>query len=66
MLIIGHRGGTRKAIENTTAAFDHCIGYADMMEMDVIETRDGVLVVHHDRDLKRTCGVDKMVGELTK
>ncbi len=28
-----------------------------MLEMDVCETKDGVLVVHHDHDLERTCGV---------
>jgi glycerophosphoryl diester phosphodiesterase len=25
--------------------------------MDVCETKDGLLVVHHDHDLERTCGV---------
>jgi glycerophosphoryl diester phosphodiesterase len=28
-----------------------------MFEMDVCCTKDGILVVHHDHDLKRTCGV---------
>ena len=27
-----------------------------MLEMDVCETKDGILVVHHDHDLQRTCG----------
>jgi glycerophosphoryl diester phosphodiesterase len=35
-----------------------------MLEMDVCVTKDGVLVVHHDSDLRRTCGVDRLVGEL--
>lgn len=30
--------------------------------MDVCETADGVLVVHHDRTLSNTCGVDKLVS----
>jgi glycerophosphoryl diester phosphodiesterase len=37
-----------------------------MLEMDVIETKDGVLVVHHDKDLMRTCGVEKEVGEFNR
>lgn len=32
--------------------------------MDVCETADHVLVVHHDSSLMRTCGVDKEIGEL--
>jgi glycerophosphoryl diester phosphodiesterase len=31
--------------------------------MDVCETKDKVLVVHHDRRLKRTCGIDEDIGE---
>jgi len=34
-----------------------------MLEMDVCETRDGILVVHHDQSLSRTCGIDKEVGK---
>ena len=29
------------------------------IELDVQLTKDGVMVVHHDYDLKRTCGVNK-------
>ena len=31
--------------------------------MDICETKDGVLVVHHDPSLKRTCGIDKKISE---
>lgn len=27
--------------------------------MDVCETADKILVVHHDHHLKRTCGIDQ-------
>lgn len=32
--------------------------------MDVCETKDKVLVVHHDHSLLRTCGVNKMIEDL--
>ncbi len=31
--------------------------------MDVCETKDKVLVVHHDHSLLRTCGVNKKIHE---
>lgn len=36
-----------------------------MFELDVIETRDKQLVVHHDLGLLRTCGVDRLIEELS-
>lgn len=35
-----------------------------MMEMDVCETKDGILVVHHDHDLERTCGKKAFIRDL--
>jgi glycerophosphoryl diester phosphodiesterase len=32
--------------------------------MDVCETSDNVLVVHHDKSLLRTCGVNKSIQEV--
>ena len=34
-----------------------------MFELDVCETKDGQLVVHHDTNLKRTTGHDKLMQE---
>lgn len=31
--------------------------------MDVCETKDKILVVHHDQDLRRTCGTENKVHE---
>lgn len=31
--------------------------------MDVCETADKILVVHHDHHLSRTCGVDRDIEE---
>jgi glycerophosphoryl diester phosphodiesterase len=34
-----------------------------MLEMDVCETKDSILVVHHDHDLERTCGVKQYIRD---
>ena len=50
--VIGHRGGRGLFPENTLPAFEHAIALGvDALELDVGMTRDGVLVVHHDRAL---------------
>lgn len=51
-LIIGHRGACGYAAENSlaSAAFAHVQG-ADLVELDVILSRDGELVVCHDLHL---------------
>jgi glycerophosphoryl diester phosphodiesterase len=48
-LVLGHRGASRQAAENTVDAFTRAreLG-ADGVELDVRRTRDGVLVVSHD------------------
>ncbi|MBI3638248.1 glycerophosphodiester phosphodiesterase [Candidatus Wolfebacteria bacterium] len=51
-LIIAHRGASKYAPENTIEAFQKAIDMgADMIELDVRKTRDGVLVVHHDENI---------------
>ena len=65
-LIIGHRGASAVAPENTMAAFREAIAVgADGIEFDVRLTRDGVPVVIHDRDLRRTGGLPQRVADLT-
>jgi glycerophosphoryl diester phosphodiesterase len=48
-LVLGHRGASRRARENTLEAFAiaRALG-ADGVELDVRRTADGVAVVHHD------------------
>src|SRR5260221_6850843 len=48
-LVLGHRGASAVAPENTVAAFTRAreLG-ADGVELDVRRTADGVLIVHHD------------------
>jgi len=58
--VTAHRGGSFTAPENTLPAFEYAIDHgADWVELDVQQTRDGVLVVMHDSNLKRTCGIDE-------
>src|SRR5262249_841934 len=55
ILVVGHRGTRVHAPENTIPAFLKAIELgADLLEMDVRETRDGVLVIMHDADVART------------
>jgi glycerophosphoryl diester phosphodiesterase len=47
--IIAHRGASREAPENTLAAFTRALALgADGIELDVHQTADGAVVVHHD------------------
>ena len=48
----GHRGARGLLPENTLPAFERAIAIGvDTLELDVGVTRDGVLVIHHDRRL---------------
>ena len=53
-LVIAHRAGALHAPENTLLALERAIeDGADMAEIDVQRTKDGVVVVNHDADLMR-------------
>lgn len=65
-LIIGHRGASAVAPENTITAFMSAIlAGADGIEFDVRLSSDGVPVVIHDDTLKRTHSSRKRVADLT-
>ena len=65
-LIIGHRGASAVALENTIAAFHAAIvAGADGIEFDVRLSRDGVPVIIHDDTLSRTHGVRRRVADMT-
>jgi glycerophosphoryl diester phosphodiesterase len=56
-LILGHRGASADAPENTLAAFALAMERgADGVELDVWRCGTGEVVVHHDADTGRTCG----------
>jgi len=65
-LIIGHRGASAVAPENTMAAFREAIAAgADGIEFDVRLTRDGVPVIIHDNSLYRTSRLPHRIAALT-
>lgn len=53
--VAAHRGGHLTVPENSLASIDEAIrAGADIVELDVRETKDGVMVLMHDRKLDRT------------
>lgn len=66
MLKIGHRGSAGTKPENSSASFKEALKQkVDMIELDVRLTKDDKLVVFHDEDLKRVCGSNEKVSEIT-
>ena len=64
--IIGHRGASHDAPENTLASIKLAWEQgADAAEFDVFLSKDGQIVVIHDKDTKRVAGVDKPVVQQT-
>lgn len=63
--VIAHRAGRALAPENTLAAIRNAIRIGvDYVELDIRATRDGVLVVMHDRTVDRTTNGQGAVKEL--
>src|SRR5687767_13972888 len=65
--IVAHRGASYDAPENTMAA--HQLAWkqnADAVETDIWLTKDGKVIVSHDKNAKRTAGRDALVTELTQ
>jgi len=64
-LVLGHRGASAHAVENTMAAFERArADGADGVELDVRLARDGQLVVFHDSDLRRLAGRAERISDL--
>lgn len=65
-LVIAHRGNSSAAPENTLAAIASAFELgADMVEVDVRLTRDGVPVLMHDETVERTTDGEGRVGDLS-
>lgn len=55
--LVGHRGIPSKELENTLQSVERAMqAGADIVEVDIQKTRDGVLVLSHDESLERTFG----------
>jgi glycerophosphoryl diester phosphodiesterase len=64
--VTAHRGHSLAAPENTLSALRKAIASgADYAEVDVQPTADGVVVLLHDRDLKRVAGDPRRLEDLT-
>ena len=63
---VAHRGFSHIAPENTLIAYKMAVQIkADGAECDVYTTADGVLVLSHDKNMKRTMGRDVALTDLT-
>lgn len=64
--ITAHRGYSEIAPENTLLSVEAAIdALADYVEIDVTQTADGVVVLLHDKSLKRTAGVNKNIWQVS-
>ncbi len=64
--LMSHRGGSREYVENTMPAFRYSANVlsVDLLELDVQMTKDGKVVIFHDDNLKRMCGIEnKTIGD---
>ncbi len=65
-VVIAHRGASAYAPENTHSAFKMAIEMkAEMIELDLLLSKDGIPVVIHDQNLERTTGKKGDVSDFT-
>ena len=65
-IIIGHRGYVEEAVENSIEGIKAAKeAGANMVEMDILLTKDNQFVVMHDYNLKRLAGLNKRVQDMT-
>ncbi len=65
--VIAHRGFMEEELENTISSLHAAVeAGADIVEIDVQETKDGKFVVFHDTDLIRLAGKNQKVYEMTQ
>ncbi len=66
VLVVVHRGDWRNAPENSIKAIENTIKMgADMVEIDIQKTKDGQLVLMHDKTLNRTTNGKGNVSDFT-
>ena len=65
-IVMAHRGASAAAPENTLIAYKKAIEMgADYAELDVRQTKDGAIVLMHDKTVHRTTGEKGFVWDLT-
>jgi hypothetical protein len=66
-LFFAHRGvhDNIRIPENSIIAFKEALNNKLNIELDVQLTKDNILIVFHDNNLKRMTGIDKNINELT-
>ncbi|MBR2769647.1 MAG: glycerophosphoryl diester phosphodiesterase membrane domain-containing protein [Solobacterium sp.] len=65
-MIMAHRGYSEIAPENTMPAFEAAYDAGvKAIELDVQMLKDGTIIVMHDDNFERTCGVNKNVWDAT-
>lgn len=66
VVLVAHRGMSALAPENTVAAIDKAaeMGYK-YVEIDIRKTKDGIWVLSHDNDIKRTTSGEGIISEFT-
>ncbi|MFD1630911.1 glycerophosphodiester phosphodiesterase family protein [Pseudopedobacter beijingensis] len=66
VLVVSHRGDWRYAPENSIQAIENAIKLGvDVVELDIQKTRDGQLILMHDKTLDRTTTGKGKVSEWT-
>ena len=66
IMMAAHRGDKDCRPENTMPAYEHAIEVgADAIEVDVHQTKDGVLVMMHDHTVDRTTNGTGKVSDMT-
>lgn len=66
ILVVSHRGDWRNAPENSLQAIQNCIDMGvDMVEIDLKKTKDGQLVLMHDKLINRTMNGKGTVEDYT-
>ncbi|WP_432504284.1 glycerophosphodiester phosphodiesterase [Kineococcus arenarius] len=59
-LVVGHRGASAYRPEHTLAAYELAADLgADVIEPDLVSTKDGVLVVRHENEISGTTDVEE-------
>ncbi|RNF41084.1 glycerophosphodiester phosphodiesterase [Planococcus salinus] len=62
--VYAHRGASGYALENTWKSFQKACNFGVGIELDVQITKDGVIVVFHDDNVKRLSGKDARIEEV--